>query len=415
MNIGKNKSQNYNNENEYIVEKIIDKKIDNGKPKYLIKWFKYSHCQNTWEPLNHLRSCLNLVEEFEISRKNKGEKFLKNKRNLSFTDAESIKSYRNEVPSNKSHTSGGRIAKAKAFSEEKQVNFITTSAQKEEEKKVLKAKRDEEKAPKASKVKSVICSENINLQAAYSEKVNSSDYANKKNLKRNISNTSKNNNSNICNNSNNSKSKNYFNENEMLDDSFTEKKQNIYSRERILKSNSKAEKDLEESDLELEDISLRSKKTLKDHNRKCEAEEVYENIEPTFNNENDQFNFNQRFSNNFQAKKDIDNALSGIYYSKSSFEDDYSASSIPQLNNSKAYFISRKGVLGRDTPKRISGSKFIDGEIICCIDWLQINQEEILLPSEYNKNQIKIYDPFLLLDYYEKSLKFKSDKHLMFP
>ena len=53
----------------YVVDKILDKKIINSQPQYLIKWKNYSEFNNTWEPLSNLADCDELLEEFEVSYK----------------------------------------------------------------------------------------------------------------------------------------------------------------------------------------------------------------------------------------------------------------------------------------------------------------------------------------------------------
>ena len=55
-------------EDEFIVEKIIDKRVTkSGKNEYLLKWKGYSDRSNTWEPEKNLIGCLKLKEEFEKS------------------------------------------------------------------------------------------------------------------------------------------------------------------------------------------------------------------------------------------------------------------------------------------------------------------------------------------------------------
>ena len=52
-------------EEEYSVEKIVDKSFDAyGNINYLIKWKGFDHKDNTWEPIENLY-CHDLIEEFE--------------------------------------------------------------------------------------------------------------------------------------------------------------------------------------------------------------------------------------------------------------------------------------------------------------------------------------------------------------
>merc|ERR1712032_969931 len=62
-------------EDEYIVEKILDKKKVNGKIKYKVKWEGYDNLDDcTWEPKENLKNVLYLIEEFDKSLKKKEKK-----------------------------------------------------------------------------------------------------------------------------------------------------------------------------------------------------------------------------------------------------------------------------------------------------------------------------------------------------
>lgn len=49
---------------EYYVDKILDMKQVDGRTYYLVKWYGYSDSDNTWEPVECLTGCEELLSEF---------------------------------------------------------------------------------------------------------------------------------------------------------------------------------------------------------------------------------------------------------------------------------------------------------------------------------------------------------------
>jgi transposase InsO family protein len=49
---------------EYEVEQVLDMQMVNNQPFYLIKWKGYDTSENTWEPINNLTNCQQLLQNY---------------------------------------------------------------------------------------------------------------------------------------------------------------------------------------------------------------------------------------------------------------------------------------------------------------------------------------------------------------
>jgi hypothetical protein len=60
--------------NIYYIEKILDKRIYDGKTQYNVKWQDYPDENASWEPINYLMNYIpDMIEEYEkkLSQKTK--------------------------------------------------------------------------------------------------------------------------------------------------------------------------------------------------------------------------------------------------------------------------------------------------------------------------------------------------------
>ncbi|XP_023934119.2 histone-lysine N-methyltransferase SUV39H2 isoform X1 [Bicyclus anynana] len=83
----RNKKQKRQEPEVYIIEKIVDFKFESGREMFYIKWKGWDDIENTWEPIDNLDNCPDMLNEFikneELKHLDKIEKL---KEEISFDD-----------------------------------------------------------------------------------------------------------------------------------------------------------------------------------------------------------------------------------------------------------------------------------------------------------------------------------------
>jgi hypothetical protein len=57
-------------ETEWEVEKIIQRRGNGRRDEYLVKWLGYPDSENTWEPVTNLTNCRALLDQFQRKSRN---------------------------------------------------------------------------------------------------------------------------------------------------------------------------------------------------------------------------------------------------------------------------------------------------------------------------------------------------------
>ncbi|KAK9788400.1 putative Chromo domain-containing protein [Seiridium cardinale] len=72
--VGRGRPRKQSKQSHFEVEELVGSKMgEDGTVRYCVKWLGYSDSENTWEPMENLRGCMDLVFEFDQKQQAKSK------------------------------------------------------------------------------------------------------------------------------------------------------------------------------------------------------------------------------------------------------------------------------------------------------------------------------------------------------